>query len=50
MKWEEAIEEFKKALSHRDDEISKMYIKRCKHFMKYPPVPDWDGVFTLKTK
>ncbi|RKX94648.1 MAG: adenylate/guanylate cyclase domain-containing protein [Spirochaetes bacterium] len=50
MKWEEASEEFKKALSHRDDEISKMYIKRCKHFMKYPPAPDWDGVFTLKTK
>ncbi len=49
-KWKEAIEEFKKALQHRDDEISKMYIKRCKHFIKYPPGEDWDGVFTLKTK
>ena len=50
MKWVEAVEEFKKASYHKEDEISKMYIKRCKHFIKYPPVPDWDGVFTLKTK
>ncbi len=48
--WERAIDEFKQALQHRDDEISKMYIKRCKHFIKYPPAEDWDGVFTLKTK
>jgi len=48
--WEGAIRELKRALVLHDDEVSKIYIKRCRHFMKYPPEESWDGVFTLKTK
>ncbi len=48
--WERAIQEFKKVLLIQDDEVSRMYIKRCRHFVKNPPGEGWDGVFTLKTK
>jgi adenylate cyclase len=27
-----------------------LYIERCDHLMEEPPGPDWDGVFTHKTK
>jgi adenylate cyclase len=50
MEWERAVEAFKHCLSTKNDEISRMYIKRCRHFMKYAPGPGWDGVFTLQTK
>ncbi len=50
MEWDRAINEFTSSLSIKDDEVSNMYIKRCKHFKKHPPEKDWDGVFTLKTK
>ena len=48
--WDGGISEFKKALSFKDDEVTRMYIKRCRHFKKHPPDKSWDGVFTLKTK
>ena len=48
--WERAIQEYKKVLLIQDDDVSRMYIKRCRHFMKNPPGEGWDGVFTLKTK
>jgi len=48
--WERATQEFKKVLLVQDDEVSRIYIKRCRHFMKNPPGEGWDGVFTLKTK
>jgi len=48
--WDKAVEEFKKALVLHDDEVSNMYIKRCRHFNKHAPGTEWDGVFTLKTK
>lgn len=48
--WDGAIEEFRKALMLNEDEICSMYVKRCRHFKKYPPGADWDGVFTLQTK
>ena len=51
MSWDGAIQEFKKALLLHEDEVSSMYIKRCRHFIKNPPDEKmWDGVFTLKTK
>jgi adenylate cyclase len=50
-KWEIAISYFQKALEvDSTDEPSKVYIKRCKEFMKEPPGSDWDGVYTLTTK
>jgi adenylate cyclase len=48
--WDRALGEFKKALVLNEDDVSSMYIKRCRHFKKFPPGKDWDGVFTLKTK
>lgn len=48
--WDEAINHLKQAVLIKDDEVSKMYLKRCRHFVKNPPGMEWDGVFTLKTK
>lgn len=48
--WDGAIEEFRKALMLAEDEICSMYLKRCRHFKKYPPGAEWDGVFTLQAK
>lgn len=50
MEWERAVEAFKHCLRTKNDEVTRMYIKRCGHFMKYAPGPAWDGVFTLQTK
>jgi adenylate cyclase len=50
MEWDAAYQEFKKGLQIRDDEVSRMYVKRCRHLKKYPPGEEWDGIFTLKTK
>ena len=50
-RWEEALENFQKALEIKpDDGPSKLYVERCKHFMENPPPEDWDGVFTMTTK
>ena len=50
MDFERANNSFKQCLLLHDEDISRMYIKRCRHFMKYPPGKEWDGVFTLTTK
>ena len=50
-KWDEAIEQFKKALEIiPDDGPSKLYIERCEGYKKNPPGSDWDGVCTFTTK
>jgi tetratricopeptide (TPR) repeat protein len=50
-KFQEALEEFKKALQIvPDDEPSKLYVERCLEYIKNPPPEDWDGVFVMKTK
>ena len=48
--WDRALGEFKSALNFKDDDLSKMYIKRCLHFKKYSPGTDWDGVFMLRIR
>jgi adenylate cyclase len=48
--FEKAMNLFKQCLLQQDDDISRMYMKRCRHFMKDPPGKEWDGVFTLTTK
>lgn len=51
MNWEEAIEEFKLAMTFQPkDSVSKLYIQRCHEFISHPPEGEWDGVFTMKTK
>jgi adenylate cyclase len=48
--WDGAISAFKKAVVLNEEDVSQRYIKRCRHFKKFPPGSDWDGVFTLKSK
>jgi adenylate cyclase len=50
MQWDRAITEFRDGIKIKEDEVSKMYLKRCQHFKKNPPGEEWDGVFTLKSK
>jgi adenylate cyclase len=33
-----------------DDYLCKMYHKRCDHYMKNPPAPDWNGAWVLTDK
>ena len=50
-KFEEAKDMFAKALQvDPEDGPSKVYYKRCKHYMDNPPPDDWDGVFSMTTK
>ncbi|MBN2509872.1 MAG: hypothetical protein JXB03_06330 [Spirochaetales bacterium] len=51
MQFDEAIKEFSKALKiDAEDGPSKVYFKRCQHYIENPPPLDWDGVFVMKTK
>ena len=50
MKFKQAIKSFKDALKIKDDEASKIFINRCKEFIKNPPSKDWDGVWKIMTK
>lgn len=51
MEFEKAADLFKKALEiDPDDGPSKVYLKRCKHYVENPPPEDWDGVFVMTTK
>lgn len=50
MEWDWAIKEFSAGLKIKDDEVSSMYIKRCSLYKENPPIADWDGVFTLRTR
>jgi len=50
-KWDEAIAQFKQALTIRaDDFVSNMYIERCQSLKEQPPPQPWDGVFTMTRK
>jgi adenylate cyclase len=49
--WERATQRFAAALELRpEDEPSRMYIERCRHYRETPPPPDWGGVWTLTEK
>lgn len=50
-RWEEAIASFNEAIRlHHKDELCKMYVSRCHHFIKSPPPPEWDGVWVMTSK
>ncbi|GAB6282365.1 MAG: adenylate/guanylate cyclase domain-containing protein [Ignavibacterium sp.] len=47
----EALELFQKCNSNNcEDEPSKIYIERCKYFLKNPPDKNWNGVFIFQSK
>ena len=50
MKWKQSVISFQEAMKINDDEASKVFIIRCKEFIKNPPAKDWDGVCEMKTK
>ena len=50
-KFEEALAEFLKIMDDFDgDGPSKLYIARCREYIRNPPPLDWDGVYRMKTK
>jgi adenylate cyclase len=50
-KFREAIERFTNALSFdANDAPSQLYIERCEDYLREPPPPEWDGVFTMTSK
>jgi adenylate cyclase len=49
--WDRAIEQFKKALEIDPEEgPSQVLIARCEEYGENPPGPEWEGVYTMKTK
>lgn len=49
--WAEAQQAYASLLEIRsDDPLAKLFIDRCQHYQQEEPAPDWDGVFTMKTK
>lgn len=50
-KFEEAMSEFLKIIDDYDgDGPSKLYVARCREYIRNPPPLDWDGVYRMKTK
>jgi len=49
-KFDDAIKEFKKALSLKEDKACEVMIERCNYFKLHKPEKDWDGSWEMKTK
>ena len=50
-RWEDSIRCFETALNlYEDDGPSLTYFERCITFQHHPPPPNWDGVFSMRTK
>jgi adenylate cyclase len=49
--WQGAIQAFEKALAARpEDEPSRIYVDRCRHYQEAPPADDWGGVWIATEK
>ena len=49
--WRHAALAFESALERApNDEPSRIYLGRCRHYIEQPPSSDWDGVWTMETK
>jgi adenylate cyclase len=49
-KWKEAMESFKAALDIREDGACRLFIDRCREFLRNPPSAEWDGVWEAESK
>ncbi len=50
-KFEEALALFLKIIDdYEGDGPSKLYVGRCREYIRNPPPLDWDGVYRMKTK
>jgi adenylate cyclase len=49
--WSQAADRFQQALQETpDDFAARLFLKRCRHYLKHPPPPDWQGVYVMKEK
>jgi adenylate cyclase len=49
--WRKALDHFEAAIGiNRDASVSRLYVDRCNYFIENPPLADWDGVWTMKSK
>ena len=49
--WDGALQAYAGLQTLRaDDPLALLFIDRCQHYQHESPPPDWDGVFTMKTK
>jgi adenylate cyclase len=50
-RWKHALAAFEAAgQAFPSDTVFGMYADRCRHFLRTPPGPEWDGVWELKDK
>jgi len=50
-KFEEAMADFLKIIEdYHGDGPCKLYVGRCREYIRNPPPLDWDGVYRMKTK
>ncbi|HXE95809.1 MAG TPA: adenylate/guanylate cyclase domain-containing protein [Dongiaceae bacterium] len=45
-----ALRMFDDLCSQNQDQVSSLYVGRCREFIDSPPPAEWDGVFAAKTK
>lgn len=49
--WDESLEHLNELLQLKPETaLFRLYVERIEHYCQEPPPPDWDGVFTHKTK
>ena len=49
--WKTAIQCFEAALEVQpQDEPSRIYLSRCRHYQQNPPADDWTGIWVLNEK
>jgi adenylate cyclase len=49
--WEGSIGLFDRALALRpEDGPARIHRERARHYVQHPPLPEWDGVFVLRSK
>jgi adenylate cyclase len=49
--WLAAADHFREVLTLKpDDQVTKVFLKRCHKYQDKPPLPDWRGIFVLENK
>jgi adenylate cyclase len=49
-RWDDAEREFFALAQSGDRKVHRLFLDRIAQFRSLPPSPDWDGVFTFRTK
>jgi len=49
--WSRAADRFQQSLQQNPDDLAaRLFLNRCRYFLKHPPPPDWQGVYVMKEK